>query len=68
MRSHPFHLLAACLLLLFTAAACKAPSGPAPERGPVDLQGAGATFPYPLYSRWIAEYGRIDPNVRINYQ
>lgn len=32
------------------------------------LNGAGATFPYPLYSKWIAEYTRTNPKVRINYQ
>ena len=34
----------------------------------VSLEGAGATFPYPLYSKWVFEYGRIHPNIRINYQ
>ncbi len=34
----------------------------------VILNGAGASFPYPLYSRWIAEYAKVDPQVRINYQ
>lgn len=34
----------------------------------IDIQGAGATFPYPLYSKWVAEYQRIDPRVRVNYQ
>jgi phosphate transport system substrate-binding protein len=34
----------------------------------IDIQGAGATFPYPLYSKWIAEYQKVDPRVRINYQ
>ncbi len=34
----------------------------------VTLNGAGATFPYPLYSRWFAEYNRLHPDVRINYQ
>jgi len=33
----------------------------------VDLTGAGATFPYPLYSRWFNDYARRT-NVRINYQ
>jgi phosphate transport system substrate-binding protein len=33
----------------------------------VDLTGAGATFPYPLYSRWFNEYASLT-NVRINYQ
>jgi phosphate transport system substrate-binding protein len=32
------------------------------------LVGAGATLPYPLYSKWAAEYARVDPTVRINYQ
>jgi phosphate transport system substrate-binding protein len=34
----------------------------------VELNGAGATFPYPLYSKWVAEYQRQDPRVHINYQ
>lgn len=34
----------------------------------INLQGAGATFPYPLYSKWVAEYEKTDPQVRINYQ
>ncbi|HLW59896.1 MAG TPA: phosphate ABC transporter substrate-binding protein PstS [bacterium] len=36
--------------------------------GPIVLTGAGATFPYPIYSRWFAEYNRLHPDVRINYQ
>jgi phosphate transport system substrate-binding protein len=32
------------------------------------LQGAGATFPAPLYQRWIAEYTKSNPGVQINYQ
>jgi len=34
----------------------------------VDIQGAGATFPFPLYSKWIAVYESVEPGVRINYQ
>ncbi len=30
--------------------------------------GAGATFPYPIYSKWFDEYSRVDPSVRFNYQ
>src|ERR1700722_16583990 len=33
-----------------------------------NLQGAGATFPAPLYQRWIAEYTKANPGVQINYQ
>src|SRR6201984_129369 len=32
------------------------------------LQGAGATFPAPLYQRWIAEDTKANPDVQINYQ
>ena len=35
--------------------------------GSVDLTGAGATFPYPLYSKWFADYASAT-GVRINYQ
>ncbi len=32
------------------------------------INGAGASFPYILYSRWLSEYRKIDPSVFINYQ
>lgn len=32
------------------------------------LNGAGATFPYPIYSKWFAEYNKLHPDVQINYQ
>src|SRR5207342_940468 len=32
------------------------------------ITGAGATFPYPIYSKWFAEYNKLHPNVEINYQ
>jgi phosphate transport system substrate-binding protein len=32
------------------------------------MNGAGATFPYPIYSKWFDEYTKVDPNVRFNYQ
>ena len=35
---------------------------------PVNLQGAGATFPYPLYLKWLNEYSKLHPKVRIDYQ
>jgi len=36
--------------------------------GSVSLQGAGATFPNPLYQKWLSEYGKLHPNIRIDYQ
>jgi phosphate transport system substrate-binding protein len=32
------------------------------------INGAGATFPYPLYSKWFSDYQKIDPEIQINYQ
>jgi len=34
----------------------------------VKLQGAGATFPNPLYQKWFSEYNKITPNARFDYQ
>ncbi len=34
----------------------------------VQINGAGATFPNPIYSKWFSEYNKLNPNVRINYQ
>ncbi len=34
----------------------------------IRINGAGATFPYPIYSRWFAEYNTLHPDVQINYQ
>src|SRR5437899_1180448 len=36
--------------------------------GQMLINGAGATFPYPIYSKWFDEYARIDTSVRFNYQ
>lgn len=33
-----------------------------------NINGAGATFPNPIYSKWFTEYSRVDTNVHINYQ
>ena len=34
----------------------------------VQINGAGATFPYPIYSKWFSEYNKINSKVQINYQ
>ena len=41
---------------------------PAATAGTLTINGAGATFPYPIYSKWFSEYGKKYPNVQINYQ
>jgi phosphate transport system substrate-binding protein len=61
----------AVVLLSFLLFACdrETPRASAKDDAkPVALTGAGATFPFPLYSKWISEYNRLYPNVRINYQ
>ena len=34
----------------------------------LSLTGAGATFPYPMYSKWFNEYHKMHPDTEINYQ
>ncbi len=42
--------------------------GPRPALAQVLINGAGATFPYPLYSKWFDVYTKVAPSVRFNYQ
>src|SRR5438477_3799649 len=51
-------LFLAAIVLLATAASAQT----------VQINGAGATFPYPIYSKWFDEYHKVHPNVEINYQ
>ncbi|MGB0050009.1 MAG: phosphate ABC transporter substrate-binding protein PstS [Terriglobales bacterium] len=39
-----------------------------PVLAQTQLNGAGATFPYPMYSKWFSEYHKLHPDVEINYQ
>jgi phosphate transport system substrate-binding protein len=50
------------------AALVAALASPLMAQGEIRLTGAGATFPYPIYSRWVQEYNRSHPEVEINYQ
>jgi phosphate transport system substrate-binding protein len=34
----------------------------------VTLNGAGATFPYPMYSKWFSEYNKLHSDIQFNYQ
>jgi phosphate transport system substrate-binding protein len=66
----------AAVIALLLLAACSGnssqPEGqgtPAPTgTGGLQINGAGATFPNPIYSKWFVEYERLHPEVRINYQ
>src|SRR5919109_807991 len=39
-----------------------------PGRAASLINAAGATFPYPMYSKWFDEYHKLHPDVQINYQ
>ena len=56
----------ACVLALGALGALAA--GGAWAQGTMLINGAGATFPYPIYSKWFDEYHKKFPNVQINYQ
>jgi phosphate transport system substrate-binding protein len=60
MKTTRFLLAALGAVMALTAAA-----GPAQT---VQINGAGATFPYPIYSKWFSEYNKMHPEVEINYQ
>ena len=53
--------------LLLTAGLLAAIALPASAQA-VRINGAGATFPYPIYSKWFSEYNKLHPDVQINYQ
>jgi len=52
-------------MLVLAAAALAATSALAQK---IQINGAGATFPYPIYSKWFSEYNKLHPEVEINYQ
>src|SRR5438093_6727568 len=54
------------LAALALAAAVAAAAPAAAQK--IQITGAGATFPYPIYSKWFSEYNKIHPEVEINYQ
>src|SRR5919206_4257377 len=51
------------LVLLFVCALLTVP-----VFGQTTLNGAGATFPNPMYSKWFSEYHKVRSDVQINYQ
>ena len=77
MRLKARALTVGTLALALFAAACGggANNGPVTNTGGggntgggLALQGAGATFPNPLYTKWISEFNKKNPNVKIDYQ
>src|SRR5512136_1254294 len=60
-----FNKIRKSILTMALAAGVLAAGG---AHGETLINGAGATFPYPLYSKWFSEYAKIDPTVKFNYQ
>lgn len=55
------------LSVALIAASCS-PESTGSGGGQVSLQGAGASFPKPIYEKWMNEYGNINKDIRIDYQ
>src|SRR5215213_1784071 len=65
-RSFQLVVWFSAVVVLLASIACNNNGGSG--SGSVTLQGAGATFPAPLYQKWLSEYGNLHSNVKIDYQ
>ena len=61
-------LILALALLGISCAGSERTQAAAPPADQILINGAGATFPYPIYSKWFNEYHRKFPQIQINYQ
>src|SRR5690349_6491753 len=55
------------VIILFALAACAKTETQQPA-SVTTINGAGATFPNPIYSKWFSDYNKLRPNVQINFQ
>jgi phosphate transport system substrate-binding protein len=58
--------IALICLVQFQFSTTSAASAPSPDS--IMLSATGATFPYPIYSKWFSDYNKIHPDIEINYQ
>jgi len=65
-RSSQLLVWLSVVVFLVVSIACNGGSGAG--SGSLRLQGAGATFPNPLYQKWLSEYSRQHPDLKIEYQ
>ena len=68
MRLRPSISLALCTSVLSVLTACGGGSDQAGASTSVKLQGAGASFPAPLYNKWFKAYSAAHQNVQVDYQ
>jgi phosphate transport system substrate-binding protein len=63
-------LLAAAVTISFGCSGQKLGEGPGTTApgGSMQIQGSGASFPKPIYEKWVSEFGKANPKVRIDYQ
>src|SRR5436309_7828174 len=54
--------------ILAATAACSVLMAAGVAAQKIQITGAGATFPNPIYSKWFSEYNKLHPDVEINYQ
>ncbi|HUK47079.1 MAG TPA: phosphate ABC transporter substrate-binding protein PstS, partial [Terriglobales bacterium] len=67
MKTRHYRLLMASALVLVLAA-CTSSTGPNGGGNEVKLQGAGASFPAPLYTKWFKSFSSSRPDVLVDYQ
>ncbi len=55
-----FVLSLLCVVVVLATAGCGSSQ--------IAMNGAGATFPYPIYAKWFEEFNKLNPGIQINYQ
>ena len=72
LRTSVTLLIISCLAFASACSGERGAPGPgggaAGGGGAVNLRGAGASFPNPLYQKWMSEYGKAHPDIKIDYQ
>lgn len=64
----PMKSLIVLIFCLMFISCSKDKNEPVTKSSGGQINGAGATFPYPIYSKWFNEYAKMKPDAKINYQ
>ena len=67
-RSQVFAVLVAVSILTLSMSGCGNSGGTGSSTSEIRIQGAGATFPNPIYQKWFSEYNKVNPGVKFDYQ